>query len=145
MKPLLVRDLMTAEPVTLGPDDDLLSLYDLMDSRHVRHVPVVDEDGELVGLVSHRDLLRSALGQEVDLPVSLQRDMLRGIRIAEIMTEDIETIEEDRDIREAAQIMLENKYGCLPVVDDGRLVGILTESDFVRKLAELVPPSGVRG
>jgi CBS domain-containing membrane protein len=134
--PILVRDLMTSEPAALGPHDDLAALYDLLDTRHVRHVPVVDEDGDLVGLVTHRDLLRCALGGESDLPLSLQVEMLTQKTVGEIMTSDPETADPDTGIGAAAQIMLENKYGCLPIVEGSRLVGILTESDFVRYLAE---------
>jgi len=136
--PLLVKDLMTETVHSLGPDDDLATLKDLMDSRHVRHVPVVDEEGELVGLVSHRDLLRCALTDRAEVPFSLQRDFLRGIAVGEIMTTALETVEADDDLRDAAQIMLENKFSCLPVVEGPRLVGILTESDFVRYLAEKI-------
>lgn len=137
MKTILVRDLMTSEVFTLRADDDLTALYDLMDAEHIRHIPVIDDDGRLVGLVTHRDLLRGALHDHDDLPVSVQRDMLRRTRIAEIMIEDVETIGPDRDIREAAQVMLEYKYGCLPVVEDERLVGIITEADFVRCVSDL--------
>src|SRR5262245_22909451 len=136
---LCVGDLMTSEPAALRPEDDLTALYDLLDSRHVRHVPVVDEEGDLVGLVTHRDLLRSALAVESDLPVSLQRDMLTSTCVGEIMTPDPETAEVETDIRIAAQTMFENKYGCLPVVEGSRLVGILTEADFVRYLADREP------
>lgn len=136
MRTLLVRDLMTEAPATLAPDDSVAELYDLMDSRHVRHVPVVDAAGELVGLVSHRDLFRCALSDKGDLPLSLQRELLRAIAISGIMTTSIETVEPDTEVADAAQVMLENKFGCLPVLDGTQLVGILTESDFVRFVAE---------
>lgn len=145
MSELLVRDLMTERVLTLEPDDNLATLKDLMDARHVRHVPVVDADGDLVGLVSHRDLLRCALNERVEIPFSIQRDVLKGMTIDEIMTTAVETIEPERDIREAAQIMLENKFSCLPVVEGSRLVGILTESDFVRYLAYQVSPAVAGG
>lgn len=132
MNTLRVRDLMTQGPMTLGPEDDAAALYDLMDSQHVRHVPVVDEEGCLVGLVSHRDLFRCALGENSDLPLSTQRDILGTMTVGDIMTTSIETVEPDTNLDEAAQIMIDNKYGCLPVVDGTELVGILTESDFVR-------------
>jgi len=143
MKKLLVRDIMSVEVFTLRADDDLTTLYDLMDAEHIRHIPVVDDDGRLVGLVTHRDLLRGALGNQEDLPVSIQRDLLRRTRIGEIMIEDVETIAPDRSIEDAAQVMLEYKYGCLPVLEDGRLVGIITEADFVRCLSELAATSAV--
>jgi CBS domain-containing membrane protein len=122
---LRVRDLMTAEPLSLGPSDSLARLYDLMSSANVRHVPVV-EQGQLVGLVTHRDLLRCALGREPDLPRSVQQEILRRLKVGEIMTSDVEAAEPDWDIRIAAQLMLENKYGCLPVTEGTRLVGILS-------------------
>jgi CBS domain-containing membrane protein len=129
---LKVRHLMTAPALTLKEDDSVSELYDLMDTQHVRHVPVVDEEGDLVGIVSHRDLLRLALAWQADLPVTVQRQILARTRIEEILTRDVETVESDQDIGDAVDLMLENKFGCLPVVEGTRLVGILTESDFVR-------------
>ena len=142
MRRLLVQDLMTRNVFTLKTDDDLTTLYDLMDAEHIRHIPVVNEEEELAGLVTHRDLLRTALSGKSELPMSLQRDILRTMTVETIMIPDVETIEPDRPIADAAQIMLDNKYGCLPVVEDGRLVGIITEADFARCLAGMVP--GVR-
>ena len=132
----LVRDLMTEKVFTLKPKDDLAALYDLMDSRHVRHVPIVDSDGELVGLVTDRDLSRSALGAVEELPLSVERDILRRRRIRDIMASEPDSIEPDAMLKEAAEILLENKVGCLPVVEGLHLVGILTEADFVRDFLE---------
>lgn len=126
-----VRDLMTENVFTLRPQDDLMALYDLMDTKHIRHVPIVDRDRDLVGLVTHRDLTRSALGTE-DAPLSLQREMLVRRKIREIMATEVETVEPDEDLKTAAELLIENKIGCLPVVEGTHLVGILTESDFVR-------------
>ena len=126
-----VRDLMTDNVFTLRPQDDLASLYDLMDTKHIRHVPIVDRDRDLVGLVTHRDLTRTALGTE-DAPLSLQREMLGRRKIREIMATEVDTVEPDEDLKVAAEMLIENKIGCLPVVEGTHLVGILTESDFVR-------------
>jgi len=132
MRRLQVRDLMTDTLFTLRPQDDLTVLYDLMDAKHIRHVPIVDRERELVGLVTQRDLSRSALGTQEDAPLSLQREMLRRRRIREIMATEVDTVEPDEDLRVAADMLIENKIGCLPVVEGTHLVGILTESDFVR-------------
>ncbi len=132
----LVRDLMTEKVFTLKGRDDLAALYDLMDSRHVRHVPVVDNDGELIGLVTDRDLSRSALGAVEELPLSVERDILRRRRVRDIMATEPDVIEPDATLREAAEMLLENKIGCLPVVEGLHLVGILTEADFVRDYLE---------
>jgi CBS domain-containing membrane protein len=123
---------MTDTLFTLRPQDDLTVLYDLMDAKHIRHVPIVDRERELVGLVTQRDLSRSALGTQEDAPLSLQREMLRRRRIREIMATEVDTVEPDEDLRVAADMLIENKIGCLPVVEGTHLVGILTESDFVR-------------
>ena len=139
MRPLLVSDLMTEEVFTLRASDDLTALYDLMDAEHIRHIPVIDGEKDVVGLVTHRDLLRSALSGRGELPLSMQRAILGRMTVENIMMRDIETIEPDAPIGEAAQVMLENKYGCLPVVEGKRLVGILTEADFVRCLAGMMP------
>jgi len=102
----------------------------------VRHVPVVDREGELVGLVTHRDLARGVLGRTQELPIGVEEDLLRRRRVGEIMVTEPDTIEPETPLREAAEIMLENKIGCLPVTEGTHLVGILTEADFVRDYLE---------
>ena len=133
---LTVRDMMTENPFTLESTASLSDLYDLMDSKNVRHVPVVDAEGNLEGLATHRDLLRGALHNEGELPISTLRHLLRSFTVDEVMTHDPETVSSDTDIGQAGALMMENKFGCLPVVDGDRLVGILTESDFVRYVVD---------
>jgi CBS domain-containing membrane protein len=132
----LVRDLMTEKVYTLAPTDNLVALEDLMDARRVRHVPIVDREGDLIGLVTQRDLARSVLGRLEDLPIGVERDLLRSRRVREIMTTEPETVEPETRLSDAASTLLENKIGCLPVVEGMRLVGILTEADFVRDYLE---------
>ncbi|HEV8582479.1 MAG TPA: CBS domain-containing protein [Thermoanaerobaculia bacterium] len=131
---LRVRDLMTEGVYAVNANDHLATVSDLMDAHGIRHAPVVEE-GRLVGLISHRDLLRHALKGQVGVPPDLERGVQLSITAGEVMTRDVVTAAPDQDIREAARLMLEGKFGCLPVVEDTRLVGILTESDFVRFLA----------
>ena len=132
----LVRDLMTEPVFTLRVNDRLLDLEALMSTKHVRHVPIVDRGGELVGLVTHRDLARGVLGRLDELPIGVEEDLLRRRRVGEIMVAEPDTIEPDASLREAAEIMLENKIGCLPVTEGTHLVGILTEADFLRDFIE---------
>ncbi len=144
---LRVRDLMTAVVFTVHPDDPLGKLRDMMDEKHIRHVPVVEADGALAGLVSERDLLRRASGMGADLPLSVQEDVLAHVQVREIMTWEVETVEADEEAAAAAETMLENKYGCLPVVEADALAGILTEADFVRAVATghlMARPAGGR-
>lgn len=127
---------MSENVATVQEDDDLSTLYDLMDARRIRHVPVLEENGEVVGIVSQRDLLRGALGDAGGLPMSAQRDLLRSASVAEIMVSEPMTVEPDTTLKEAGETLLEYKLGCLPVVEGDRLVGIITESDFVRFTVE---------
>ena len=135
-RPRYVRDLMTENVFTMSPKHDLVALYDLMDTHRVRHVPVVDKEGDVVGLVTLRNLFRGALGSLDELPLSVEREMLRRRRVHDIMETEPDTIEPDATLVEAAELLLENKVGCLLVVEGMRLVGILTEADFVRDFLE---------
>lgn len=131
-----VADVMVEAVYTLNPEDSLRSAKDLMWEHNVRHVPIVDVDRDLVGLISHRDLVGVTADADADLPLTSQQDLLESTRIADVMTREVATAEPDESLREAAIQMLEQKFGCLPVVSGTRLVGILTESDFVRLAAE---------
>lgn len=135
MTQLSVRDLMSDDVIAVRSGDDLATLRDLMITHHIRHMPVVDGDGELVGLVSHRDLLRASLIEQPDVASYMEEAVLERIKVREVMTEGVESVEAETDLRDAAEIMYENKYGCLPVTEGLRVVGILTESDFVRFMA----------
>lgn len=132
MRPLSVGEIMTRKVVTMNPEDDLAKLHDRMAECNIRHVPVVDEHGTLVGLVSHRDLLRSTLVERPGVSRYVEDSILEGMKVGEVMTTELEVTSPETDLREAARIMLREKYGCLPVVDGDRLVGILTASDFLR-------------
>ncbi len=132
MKDLKVKDLMTEVALSVHPEDTVEKVYDLMNERAIRHLTVVDADGDLVGLVSHRDLLRHSAIERAEVPTFLVREILRRTRVEEVMTSEVETAEPDLPLSEAAQVMFENKFGCLPVLEGSKLVGILTESDFVR-------------
>jgi len=138
MNELRVRDFMTGNVVTVRPDDTIAKAYELMLDHRFRHLIVVDGDGNLLGLLTHRDLLRNALIERTGLPLSLQRSVMKRIRVEEVMTSEVETAEPGQWLQEAAVVMFDNKYGCLPVVEGSRVVGILTEADFVRFFA-LIP------
>lgn len=131
MSQLYVRDLMTSDPISIGPRATLHEVTKIMQDRHVRHVPVVAEDARLVGLISQRDVLRSQEGTISGEPASSQGEMDRWIEAQWMMTREVQTVQPDTPALDAALALREHAYGCLPVVEDGALVGIITESDFV--------------
>jgi CBS domain-containing membrane protein len=139
---LRVRDLMTRDPKTLGRNDQLPLADDLMKQERIRHLPVLDDDGELVGIVSQRDMFRGALAHALGYGETAQRRMLGLLVVKEVMTTQVVTVGPDAPIADAARTMVDRKIGCLPVVEGGRLVGILTESDFVEMLASRGKLSG---
>jgi CBS domain-containing membrane protein len=134
MSTLRVRDLMTSKVFSVGPNESIASIQDLMRKRHIRLVPVVDGDGAVLGVVSERDVVG--------------RTLFDADNASEIMSWRVETVDADAPASRAAQIMLDHRYGCLPVVARGALAGILTEADFVKSAAARQPsrtPSSGRG
>jgi CBS domain-containing protein len=135
MEMLRVRELMTEDLVTVLPETETAVAWDLMGERDLRHLIVVDEEGDLLGVVSHRDLLRNALIERADVPLFVERELLQRTRVRDVMVSLVLTAEPEQDAAEAARTLFDEKIGCLPVVEGRRVVGILTESDFVRWFA----------
>ena len=133
-----VREIMTSEVMTLRHNDTLRLATDLMTLAQVRHFPVVDA-GRLVGVVSQRGLFRASLTAIIKNKNRKRsaRTVLGTVAVKDAMNEPATTISPDASIREAARIMVERHIGCLPVVDEGRLVGIVTETDFLKQIARL--------
>lgn len=124
-----VGQFMTTDLFTIGPDDLVDLAASVMTWRHIRHVPVEDNDGRLVGLVSHRSLLKLLTrGPSLDE---------KPLTVRDIMTSNPITVTSTTHTLEAMDIMRENRVGCLPVLDDGRLVGIVTSYDFLDASARL--------
>jgi acetoin utilization protein AcuB len=123
---LPVRDVMATDLVTVRPHETARHAYRLMRDHRFRHLPVV-EDGRLVGILSDRDLR----------PVLLSPALARA-RVRELMNEDLTTVGPDAPVEEAASLLVVKKIGCLPVVAHGRLMGIVTETDLLAVLVELL-------
>jgi CBS domain-containing protein len=139
-----VRTLMRPDPVTLAVTDDLDIADDLMRLGRIRHLPVVD-GSRLVGVVSQRDLLRAAVSSLLEADRESERAWLRNVRVATVMTSRVFTVPPWAPLQTAIDIMLDRKIGCLPVVDDdGKLVGLLTESDCLRQLRAVLQAGETR-
>lgn len=128
-----VRDVMTRVVATLNREDELGLASDIMRLGRIRHLPVVErEGGALVGVLSQRDLLYAALVRSVD---SARGSELKTVAVRDVMTPAPATTSPDAPLKAAATLMLQRKIGCLPVLEAGKLVGILTEHDFVALMA----------
>ncbi len=138
-----VRDVMMKDPFTIDPEAPLETAVDVMRTKELRHLPVVDEAGQLVGIVTDRDLRHAAFGPAVAeyLSARAQRRLrgvgqtLENLRVRDVMTWVVVTTSADASIAHAALVMTERRVGSLPVVDNGKLVGMLTERDLLRALS----------
>jgi acetoin utilization protein AcuB len=128
---------MTPDPKTISPDVSVLEATERMQRERVRRYPVIG-DGKLVGIVSLDDLLRASPSSVESLNVWEVSYMLTQVKVQDVMTKEVITVTEFTPLEEAAKLMLDRKIGGLPVVRDGVLLGIITESDIFRIFAELL-------
>lgn len=132
-----VEDLMTRDVFTLQKSATLDVLEEVLQWRNIRHVPVVDDDGVLEGIVTHRDFLRAAISTLSGIDRNAKTEVYSKVPVAAIMTNEVMSIGPETPLQKAAVRLWNNKIGCLPVVNnDGVLIGILTEADFVKAFTE---------
>lgn len=143
---MLVRELMTPNPVTVHPETPVPDALRLMRERKVRRLPVIDAHNRLVGIVSDKDLLYASPSPATTLAVWEIPELLGKLKVEKVMTHDVITVAEKTPLEEAARIMADKKIGGLPVMQGPDLVGIITETDLFKSLLELLGGrrSGVR-
>jgi CBS domain-containing membrane protein len=134
---MLVRDLMQREVVTLKVNDSLGLADDVMQLGRIRHMPVL-MGGVVVGIVSQRDLYRAAVSSVLQLQRSAEREWLASIPVRNVMSPNVITVAPDETIHAAVELMLRQRIGCLPVVEHGKLVGLVSETDCLRYLAQVL-------
>ena len=135
---MLVREVMTPDPLTVQPDDTLRTAQERMSECAWRRLPVVDENGRLVGIITDRDV-RLALNSPLVLRERWQDDMLINQTTVEVcMTPDPVVVAPDSPLQDAADMLLQRKISGLPVVDGDRLVGIITVTDLLGALRDLL-------
>ncbi len=130
-----ISELMTRDVKTLDRNDTLSLAEDLMKMKRIRHLPVTDDDG-LAGIISQRDMFHAGLSTAMGFGTKAKGEFLKAVLVKEVMTAEVITIGSGADVKAAARLMLKKKIGCLPVVDDGKLVGLISESDVIRIVAE---------
>lgn len=143
---MLVGERMSKPVVTIKEDIPIQEALQIMRDKGIRRLPVVNNAGKLVGLVSEKDLLNASPSGATSLSVWELNYLLSKIEVSDIMTKNVVTISEDTPLEEAARIMCDNKIGSLPIVKDGEVVGIITETDLFKIFLELLGArhSGVR-
>lgn len=129
---MTVGDVMTSPVFSLRETDTLQNARELMALQRIRHVPIVSSGNTFIGLITHRDILAATISHLAEIDPETQREIDSGIPIKEIMRTDLKTVSTDTALKDAAKLLLNHKYGCLPVVDHGKLVGIVTEADFLK-------------
>jgi CBS domain-containing protein len=135
MAGLHVSDLMTKDVITLNRNDSLTTADDVMRLGRIRHLLVVHDDGALAGVLSQRDLFLGGLLRALGYGSHAKAQALSTMVVKEAMVNEPFTTTPNTPLEDAARVMLDNKIGCLPVIDKGKIVGIITESDFVAHVA----------
>lgn len=135
---MLVHERMSKHPITITEDVPVNQALQFMRDEKVRRLPVLNKKGKLVGIVSERDLLYASPSPVTSLSIHEIHYLLSRITVSEVMTRDVITVTEYTPLEEAARIMADNKIGGLPVVRDGKLVGIITESDLFKIFTEIL-------
>lgn len=122
---ITIDEFMTSNPVTLRETDTIEDARGLMTEKHIRHIPITDSDKRLLGLVTQRDILAQTA------PDCEANTANANKALSDIMIRDVSTIDQADSLRQAAIYLQSHKYGCLPVVSDDRVIGIITDSDFI--------------
>jgi len=134
---MLVRDRMSRNPITTYPAASVPDALQVMRGSKVRQLPVLNDKGQLVGIVALEDVLRVSPSPATSLSVHELNYLLEKLKVEEVMTREVITVTEDVALEEAGRIMADSKISGLPVLRDGELVGIITESHLFNVLVEL--------
>jgi len=135
---MLVKDRMISNPVHISPDTTFPEAYRVIREKGIRHVPVVDEHNKLVGITTLTDMLHVSPSITTSLSVFEANYVLANLHVSEVMSSPPITVPEDVPIEEAARIMVEKKIGCLPVMRNDQMVGIITETDIFKSFLEVL-------
>jgi acetoin utilization protein AcuB len=135
---MLVYERMSKHPLTVKPKTSVNAALKRMRDERVRRFPVVDDGGKLVGIVSEKDLLYAAPSPATSLSIYEMHYLYSRLNVEEIMTREVIVVQEDDPLEEAARILVDNKVGGLPVMRDGKLVGLITETDVFKTFMEML-------
>ena len=144
--PRITQDIMATNVMSCSETDTLATAHKLMREHQIRHMPVVDsQTGEFLGLVTQKEVLRQAFTIAGTRGIAALESAEAAIPVTDVMSVDAETVQPQLPLLEAGRYFLESKHGCLPVVVDGKLVGIITSADFVKLSVKLLQLTGQQG
>jgi acetoin utilization protein AcuB len=129
---------MSYPVITVAPEMPIMEALNLMKTKQIRRMPVIDSHGKLMGIVSNKDLINASPSQATSLSVWEINYLIGKISVNKVMTKAVLTVTEETPIEEAARLMVDNKVGGLPVMKDNKMIGIITESDLFKVLLELM-------
>ena len=135
---MLVRERMSRNPNTISADAPMEEALKRMRENSFRHLPVVDKSGQLVGIVSETDLLYASPTSAASLSIYEMQYLLSRLTVGQVMTKDVITVTEDTPVEDAASIMTDHKIGGLPVLRDGQIIGIITDTDLFKLFLEIL-------
>lgn len=134
---MLIKDVMTKNPITVDPKATILEATDLMKKNNIKKLPVLDKSGALVGIITENDLQKAAPSEATTLDMYELTYLLSKLKVEKTMTKNVKTVSANETVEEAARIMADGDFGCLPVMKDNLLVGIITDSDLFRMFIEM--------
>jgi acetoin utilization protein AcuB len=135
---MLVKDRMSKPPITVREDVGVEDALRVMHNEGIRRLPVVNKQGTMVGIVSELDLLKVSPSPATSLSVYEIPYLLAQIKMKDVMTKDVVTVQEDTPLEEAARVMADHKIGGLPVTRNGKVVGMITETDLFKTFLEML-------
>ena len=141
---MTVKRMMMTKPITTTPETSIVDIAGILKENHIHRLPVLDKKNKLVGVITEKDILHATPSPVSSLSVYEMPYMLSKLKVADLMSKNVQTVSPDTTVEEAAKIMVEGDLSCLPVVEDEELVGIVSKSDMFRVLYELFG-STVRG
>jgi acetoin utilization protein AcuB len=133
-----VKDRMTSSPITATEDTSFEEALHMMKEKKIRRLPIVTKSGHITGIVVQKDLFSASPSTATSLSVFEVHYLLSKLKMKDVMTRRVVSVGDDCPLEEAARIMVDYKIGCLPITKDGKLVGIITETDIFKTFVEIM-------
>ena len=134
---MTVKRMMKKNPITTTAETSIVDVADILKENHIHRLPVLDKKGKLIGVITEKDILHASPSPVSSLSVYEMPYMLSRLKVSNLMTKDVRTIDPNTTVEEAAKIMVDDDLSCLPVIEGDKLVGIVSKSDMFKVLYEL--------